>query len=51
MDHMIQFFFIGKWCDLYSDALPHSAEFLLFFCLFVLLGPHPGHVEVPGLGV
>ena len=24
--------------------------FLFFFCLFVLLGPHPWHVEVPRLG-
>ena len=28
-----------------------SFLFILFFCLFVFLQPHPRHMEVPGLGV
>ena len=31
-----------------ADALMATGSFV-FFCLFVVLGPHPPHVEVPSL--
>ena len=28
-----------------------SFQYFIFYYLFVFLGPHPGHMEVPSLGV
>ena len=28
-----------------------NSQIFFFFCLFVLLGPHQWHIEVPRLGV